>query len=319
MGIDIGRLGYIALAIEDTPFTGESTPDVFLNYSGDPTLRERHEPLPVEHSLARRELMANSFPGKKWGEGDVPIHFDIVKAGYLFKMALGDEVLATGTPNVHTLYPTVSGNTPRTATLWYGRSSNDVQKFVGATIDTLEMTVADGLAGLTASFQSKAPAADSAPTLTTTSGTIFGFKDYTLKFGTTLANAAGQSATPANEFRLSIQNNIERLYRSGSNDVSTIRTKNLAVEGSYTLYFDSTTDRDAFMNLTKRALIATFTGNTNESVALNIARIVLTEAEISTGLDDFFIIQGTFQAELDTAQVPNLMNAVFSNGKATVY
>ena len=155
MAITIGRLGYLGLGIESAPGTANTSPDVYLPYT-DISLRGHHEPIEVIGATTSRHQQKDSVVGKKWGEGDVAIDLDVVNSGYLFKMALGQEVLVTGTPNTHTFYTTVSGNTPKTATLIQGRDT-DVQQYTYGAIDELNIEVSDALATATASIMTPAP------------------------------------------------------------------------------------------------------------------------------------------------------------------
>jgi hypothetical protein len=294
MSISIGRLGYLGLGIESN--AGDAVgAAIYLQYTEN-SMRGHHEPIEISASKAARVMDKNSVVGKKWGEGDIAIFADIRSSGYLWKLALGNEALATGTPNNHTFYTTVSGNTPKTATLIYGRGT-DVEQYVYSAIDELNMEVSDGLVAMSASIQSKFPTNQAAQTFTTTSGTYLSFKDMSVKFGANLSAANGGSATAINDLSVTIANNLETIHRSGSSDVSVIRNKGLRVSGSYTLYFESTADKNAYYNLEKRAMEIIFTGNTNEQMRIRVPRFRLDEGEISTGLDDFFVISANWVAE----------------------
>lgn len=316
MAITIGRLGYAGFGLEGTPGTPVAA-GVYLPYT-DISMRGHHEPLEVQGATTSRNMDKDSVVGKKWSEGDLKIDLDVVNSGYLFKMALGNEVLATGTPNNHTFYATVSGNTPKTATVIFGRDT-DVEQYSFVACDELSMEVSDGLGTLSASMRGKFPTVGATQTVTTTSGTVFSFKDMAVQFGTTLTTATSASATELNEISLSVANNVEVIHRSGSADVSTIRTKGMKVSGSYTVFFDSETDKNAYYNLSKRAMIITFTGNANEQLRIRIPRFRLSEGEISTGLEDFFVLKGSFVAEDIVDSGCRLMDVRLQNDKSTVY
>lgn len=325
MAIDIGRTGSLGLAVENVAGYAITTMDVYLECAEMPTLRGHHEPLENISSKSSRFIDKNSVIGKRWTEGDVQILADVVNSGWLWYLALGNELLTTGTPNYHTFYPTVSGNTPKTATLIYTRGSTDVEQYAYAAMDELTLEIPNGeLATLSASFQAQFPTTGAAQTVTTTSGTFLSFKDYFIQFGTTLTVANAAAATPISEFSLTLSNNLEVIHRSGSADVSTIRSKGMKVEGSYTLFFDSITDRDAYYALQKRAMIVTASGNLNENMQIRIPQFRLNEAEVSTGLDDFYTIQGEFVAEdvIDASiagQVTRLIDVKLGNTKSTTY
>lgn len=316
MAISIGRLGSLGLGIESTPGDAVAA-SVYLPYTEN-SLRGHHEPLEVISSKASRHMDKDSVVGKKWSEGDVAIDLDVVNSGYLWKLALGNELLVTGTPNNHTFYTTVSGNTPKTATLIYSRDT-DVEQYVFSAIDELSMEVSDGIATMSASFMGKFATTGAAQTPTTTSGTVFSFKDMNVKFGATLSEASGNDATAMNDLSLTIANNVEVIHRSGSADVSTIRTKGLRVSGSYTLFFDSETDKNAYYNLNKRAMEITFTGNANEQLRVRIPRFRLSEGEVSTGLDDFYVVNAEFVAEDVIDSGVRLIDVRLQNSKSTAY
>lgn len=316
MSISIGRLGYFGLGLESSPGSAVAA-SVYLPYT-DMSLRAHHEAIEDIASKTSRLMDKDSVVGKKWGEGDVAINLDVKNSGYLWKMALGNEMLESGTPTSHTFYVTASGNTPKTATVIMGRET-DVEQYAFTALDELNMEVSDGLATLTASLMSQFPSVGATQTVTTTSGTIFSFKDLGVRFGTSLTDAASASATPVNDLSLTIANNIEVIHRSGSADVSTIRTKGIRVSGSYTVFFDSETDKNAYYNLNKRAMELRFTGNANEQLRVRIPRFRLSEGEISTGLDDFFVVSAEFVAEDVIDSGCRLIDVRLQNDKTDVY
>lgn len=324
MAIDIGRLTQVGFALESVALTPESSPAVYLEPSDAITLQAKHEPIPVEHATGSRLMDVSSVKGKQWSEGDLPINLDVVKSGYLFKLALGNEILATGTPNTHTFYTTVSGNAAKTATMWVKRSAADEERYSVA-CDNLTLNVTDGLGTVTASLMGAFPSASATASYTTTSGTIFAFPNYMAKFGSTLTTAAAASATPLTNFQLTIANNIELIHRSqstagtGSFNVQAIRTKDFKVSGSYTLFFEDEAHYQEYKNHNKQAMIVSFYGNTNEQLDIKIPRIRLEDATIETGLSDFYAVTGNFVAEDVIDSGVRMLNVIASNGKSTAY
>lgn len=318
MAVAIGRLGYVGIGIESSPGTPVA-PTTYIPYT-DVTLRGHHEPIEQIYAKTSRIMDSDSVLGKRWGEGDIAMDLDNTNSGFLWLCALGKEVLATGTPNYHTFYPSVSGNltTGSTATLVLGRDT-DVQQYAHSMIDELTLEVSDGLATLSSSWMTGFPATQAAVSPTTTSGTYMSFKDLSVQFGNTLTLAGAAGATAVNSFSMTIANNLEVIHRSGSSDPSLIRTKGLRVSGSYTLFFDSVTDRDAYYALSKRAMIATFTCGTNESVRIRIPQFRLSEGEISTGLDDFFVINCDWVAEDEIDSGVRLIDVRLANQRNSVY
>ncbi len=285
----------------------------------DNTLRGHHAPLENISSRTSRLIDSDSTLGRRWAEGDCEILADVVNAGYLWKLALGNELLVTGTPNYHTFYTTVSGNTPLTATLINSRGTTDVEQYTYASINDLTFDVAEKLATLKATWQAQYPSSGSAQTVTTTSGTVLAFKDYFVQFGSTLTTATANPTSPMNEFSLTLANNLEVIHRSGSANVSVIRTKGFKASGKYTLYFDSVTDRDAYYALNKRAMIITASGNNNEELRIRIPQFRVNEAEIKTGLDAFYILTANFVVEDEVDSGARLIDVRLGNNKSSSY
>ena len=323
----IGRLGYLGLAIEGTAGSAEATPDVFIPYIEN-SMRGHHEPLMDNSARASRVKDFTSVAGKQWGEGSVNMYLDATNAGYLLKMALGSEVRTekNTTPPVHdhALYPTVSGNAVTSATLWNYRGF-DVEQFTYASVDVCEIEVTtDGIATITTSMMSKVPTVVTAPSLTTTSGTIFTWKDMVAQFGSTVDTALSASATKLTNFKMTISNALALHYKSGSNSPDTITTGVLEVTGSYTMYFENATDRDRYYALTKQSMVISMTGaglgvgGYSERLQIVLKKVVLEDIEIETGLDDFYAITCNFRAEIDNAQA-GYVEMTLRNGKSTDY
>lgn len=318
MSITIGRLGSLGLGIESTPGEAVSAA-VYLPYT-DISLRGHHEPIEVISSKASRLMDTDSVVGKKWSEGDVTLDLDVVNSGYLFKMALGQEIIEGSSPYNHTFYTTVSGNAPTSATLIQSRGDTDIERYAYSSVNELAMEVpTDGLATIKSSFMGAFPVATGSQTVTTTSGTVVTFTSASMQFGNTLTAAGSAGATAINNFTMTVANNLEMIHQTGSADVSAIRTKGLRVSGSYTLYFDSTTDRNAHYALNKRSMIFTMTGNANESLRLRVPEFRLQEAEVSTGLDDFYVVAGDWVAEDDIDSGVRLVDVRLQNSKSSAY
>lgn len=314
----IGRIAAIGLALEDTQGSAEAAPDVYLPFNDGPNYDDKHEPLPIESSRSRREIDVDSKKGRIWSEGAIGIDLDVVNSGYLFKLALGNETLTTGSPNNHEFHTSVSGNTPKTATLWVDRNT-DTRRFTGCAVDNLELAFEGDLATVTADFMGEDGTEAAGLTPVTTSGTVLCWANAAVKFGTTLVTADQASATPVNSFNLTVANNLEALFQSGQNTPTTIVNKGLKVTGSYVRFHEDVVDRDKFLAITKNSMIVTFTGNNDEEVRVRLAKIRLDTNEIGGDNDDLIISTGSFTAEVDTAQVPNQLDIRLQNDKADVY
>lgn len=326
MAEKIGRLGYLGLSIEATAGSAEGSVDVFVPYIEN-NLRGHHEPLADISARTTRVKNYGSVAGKRWGEGDVTMYLDSQSAGYFLKLAFGTEARTSKntTPPVHDhlFYPTVSGNAALSATLWDYKGV-DTEQYTYAAIDTCEIEVTnDGIATIKASIMGKAPATVSAPALTTTSGTLYTWKDMSVQLGSTVATALAASATKIVNFKVTIANNLSLNYKSGSNQPDTLTYGPVEVKGEFQLFFENVTDRDAYYNLTKRSLIVTLTGANlgsgfGERLQMVFKKIMLEDIDMETGLDDLYAIKANFVAEWDQDQA-GYVEATLRNGKATDY
>lgn len=327
MAEKIGRLGYVGLQIEEVSGVAEGAPDIFIPFTEN-SLRGHHEPLFDNASHASRVRDYKSVQGKKWGEGSVAMYLDSVNSGYLMKMALGQETLNTlsASPPVHDhhMYPTVSGNAAKTATLWDYKGV-DVEQYAGMAVDVAEVEITtDGIAIINCSMMGKHPSTVTAPTLTTVSGTLYTWKDMNVKFGDTVVAAELASATKLTNMTFQVANNIEFNYKSGSNEPDTITTKQLEVTGNYTLFFENATDRDKYYNLTKKSMVVSLTGaglgtgGYSELLKFVFKRLTIEDMEYDTGLDDLYAITCNFRAEWDQDQA-GYAEATYRNQKSTTY
>ena len=326
MSEQIGRLGYLGLAVESDSGSAESSPDIYIPYIEN-SLRGHHEPLMDISARASRVKDYSSVEGKKWGEGSVAMYLDGSNSGYLLKMALGTEARTekNTTPPVHDhlMYPTVSGNAMTTATLWDYKGV-DVEQYTYGVVDTCEIEVTtDGIATLRAGILSQFPSTVTAPDLTTVSGTIFTWKDMNAYFGDTVADAEDSTAIKLNNFKVAVANNASLNYKTGSEQPDSISSGPIEVTGSYALYFENATDRDRYYDLKKQTCIVNLTGaglgsGYTERLQIVLKKIVIEDVDIETGLEDLFALTCNYRAEWDQDQA-GYVEATVRNGKADNY
>jgi len=321
MSLVTSRQGYLGFALESIAGTPEATPSVFLPTTEN-TIETKHEKLMDTSSRASRIMDHNSVSGKKWSEGDVGMYLDGTNTGYLLKAALGNEVKSDfqTTPNVdnHQFYVTASGNSPKTATTWnYRGATPAVRQSNRMSIDTLELEVTnEDIATITASFMGSEGIDVTAPDLTTTSGTVFTWCGASLQFGDTVAEARDATATKITNFKMSLTNNLELLYRSGDCTPDEITMGDAEVIGEYTLFFENDTELDAYINNSKRSMVMTLTGatigETTEQLEVVIERMFVEDKSIDTGQESLFAITSNYRAINDSPGqilVVNLRNA----------
>jgi len=317
MAIRQGREPFIGVGVENTAGTAVAVVK-YLPFVTC-TLRGMHEPMEDEAAKGVRERVWGAIPGRKRGEGDVEIYVDVENAPYFLVPALG--VVSSGTASGEaTVYEHVitrkTGSTPTTLTIYYN-DTQDTRKYTYGTVNTMELTVSDGLATISANILSKFPTSGTA-SLSVTEERILAFKDYTVKFGNgatgtaALADAAGNTATKLQNFTLRINNNAEAVYQSGDASCQDIALSQFEVDGDYTLFFESTTDRDHYETLLDsanpvRAMIVTFTGDSigsaeTEEIKIEIPNFHLRERNVDTAIAGFLTESPTFVAEYDPTE-----------------
>lgn len=326
MSLVIGRQGYLGLAIESVSGTPESSPSVFLPFT-DNSLEVMAEKYMDVSSRATRVMNYDSVAGRNWTEGDVSMYLDATNSGYLFKLGLGQEaktqVSANPAVDNHQFFVTASGNTPPTATLWNYRGSGPaVRQSSRMAINELSLEVTnDGLATMSAGWMGANSTTTSAPTLTTTSGTILSWRNGCLRFGETVAQAINATATKITNFQMTVSNNVELLYRCGSGNPDGLVTGAVEVTGSYTLYFEDDTHLNYYINNSKQAMVLTLEGanlgGVNEQLQICFDRVIIESKTIETGQDSLFAITATYRAIQDTNKQLVVVN--LQNGKTTVY
>ena len=291
MSLFIGRKNWLGIAIESNPGVPVSPVD-YLPFT-DCDLSGKMSPIPeLQARGIRDEQGENSRIGKKWGAGTLKTILDPTLAPYLLGLAMGD----FGTPvsqgdgvYLHT-FTRKADNTPKTASLTYYRGV-DQQLFTYSVINSLELAFSDGMVDLSADVISRFPVNSVSGTLTTTSGVLFTFRDANIKFGSDLTEAVSGTELKIRDFSLKIENNSEQFFVVGNNDVDSIANKKFAVNGKFSLNFENTDQRDIFRNLTKKAMIVTFTGNgigggLNEFVKIRIAKMRFENYTPKFPLDD---------------------------------
>jgi hypothetical protein len=322
MALKQGRQGFLGLGIESTPGTSVAATTTVPFVAN--TIKGKHE---IQKDIAARASRAQNYTsvtGKQWGEGDVTVNIDTLNSGFLLKLATGTEIVNTiSAPNVydHIFYTTISGNTPLTATL-YNYQGVDTQQFASMAVDKLTLEVKDSLMTGKVGFKGFFPT-NGSYTATTVSGTLLNFNDYQIQLGSTLIAAGASSKISISDFMLSIDNNAEVIFESGQARASRVAWKELKVTGSFTRFFETTTDRDNYYNLNKQSLVVTCSGNalgtsSTESLTINLAKLAYTDSEVTTGLEDFYAIKTTFDAEVDVIQGKQY-DIVLRNFRSTSY
>lgn len=254
-----------------------------------------------------RNETSDSRIRRKYSKGSLGVVPNVKNAAPLFYLALG--TLGTAGPSdsayTHTITPQDANASMKTATIILEDGGVVTERFANCACNSLNLEVADDYAKLTADFLGGFPDTSTLSESFTTP-TEFAYSDYTAKFGTSLSNAASQSATPLRGFTLNINNNIllDEAFLSGAVTPTVWIAGRLQVTGSYTLQFADTTELDKYKANTKNALILSFTGaligsSSVETLTLKLGKLVLTNPPLEYNLDGLVMLKQEFTVEHD--------------------
>ena len=255
-----GRRGWVGLAKETTAGV-PVTPAMYLPFL-ECTMQEDFVKLADNSARGIRDIQGeNSVVGKKSGKGNLKVVLEPDNIPLLFGATMGIFTSDTNEGNgVYThLVSRDADNLPLSLSLTFDRVQ-DRQLFTYCVVDKAQIEFSDGMAMATFDTLSRCPVTTASGTLTTASGTLFSFKDATVQVGSTLTVAQTAAAFRVKDFKLSVNNTAELVYVVGNNDVDSIAHKNFEVSGTVTLYFENTTQRDAYRNNSKNAMVVTLNG-----------------------------------------------------------
>lgn len=259
----------------------------------------------------RRIETSDSMIRRRYAQGQLAVVPNVDIMPYLFGMALGTVSSQADTPvsgtDTHTITVQNAHASMKTATVLAEQGSTVTERYSNVVCNSLTLEVSDDYAKATMEMIGKFPDTGTV-TESYTKETEFAYHQYTAKFGTSLSNAAGNTATPLKSFNLTINNNVQldEAFLSGSNQPADggLFAGRLQISGSYSLHFTDTTELDKYKANTKNAMIVEFvgaiiTGSTTESIKINLGRVILTSAPKEYNIDGIVVLTQEFTVEYD--------------------
>lgn len=299
MSLQVARKGWIAVGPETTP--GVPVAQASNVYFVTETLEGMAKPLQNTAAYGIRDKVFTAVQGEKWGAGDVELNLDPNIAGYFVSAALGtvNTTTVSGSTKSHAMTQNQS-SVPKTLSLYLNRVV-DEQLFPYTAVKQLDVSFSvDKLATMKAGIISQFPSDNTSGTVSQVAETLYTWGTASLQFGATNTAASNAAATPVTDFTLTINNNSEAIFESGQYTATRVAHKDFDVKGTWTEYFESTTDRNNYYNTSFQALIAKFlgagTGATQEKMQFNLFNIYPDTFSVETGLDNFFIEKAAFVA-----------------------
>lgn len=269
-----------------------------------------------------RNMSSNSMIRRKYSQGSVGFVPNPTVMPYFLSLALGGVSSASivdGT-YTHTFSVNNTNATPRTATFTIEEGAIGGRSYLNCVCNSLNFEVSDDYAKCTAELIGQSSASDTFSE-SFANATEFAYHQMTVKFGTTLTNADGASATPLKAFTLNINNNVllDEAFLSGSTDITdgNLVMGRLEITGSYTLHFENTTELAKYQANTKNACVVTLTGAvvgggaTTEKVTFRLGRLILTKPPVEYNIDGLLVLTQEFTVEYEATDLE--MGATVTN------
>ena len=309
MGKTGGNQVNIGLGIESLAAPGVAVAETIFPKWTDFSLQGVAEKEMFVSSRGIRNESSDSFIKRKYSAGSIGVVPNVANAPYFFNLALGS--LTTATPETgvyeHTIIVQNTNASMITATVTAEEGAIQTAQYTNIVCEALNLEVSDGYAKMTLELIGQFPTTDTI-TEAYTVETEFAYPDMTAKFGTTISNAGGASATPLKAFTLNTVNNVQldEAFLSGSNEITNgcLVAGKFKATGSYSLHFADTTELDKYKANTKNACIVSFIGaqigaTEFEEIQINLGRLVLTSPPIEYAIDGLLILTQEFEVEYD--------------------
>lgn len=297
----------VGVGIETTPGTPVAA-SVFPKWL-DFSLQARSEKEMFQGQRGIRNLTSNSMIKRSYSAGAISFVPNVKSIVPFLYAALGSlsSSSVSDSAYTHTITVQQAAASMKALTVLAERGGEVTERFSNVVVNSFSLEVSDGYAKATADLIGGAPDT-STLSESFSQETEMAYKDLTLKFGTSLSNAAGNSATPVRSFSFTHDNqvDIENAFLTGANTpiAGGFTAGPLKVTGSYTVAFSGTTELDLYKANTKRALIAEFTGaligsSSLEKITFKFGKLVLTSEPIETTIGGLVMIKQDFEVEYD--------------------
>ncbi len=300
--LNIGRQGFAGIGLQ----SAAQVPAAIADYAPF-TMFDLHgvtEQIKIPHATGVRDSNFSSVLGKQYSEGGFEDYVDNKIFGYFAVAALGTVGVSSQGSGVykHTVTRNDS-NTPQYLTITNDRVV-DRQNYYDVAVDELEVSVGTDISAFKAKMSGNFPQTTTSGSATTASGNLMTFRNAQFAFGASVTAAQAAANLKTHDFKLNIKNNVEVVHAHGSGLPRSINNKNFEVSADFQLYFENTTDRDAYYAQSKQAASLQFIGNGigggfNEFVKFNMYQVSLEGFELETGLDNYYAEKVKLSGEYD--------------------
>lgn len=301
----------VGIGVESAAAPGTAVAEAYFIPWLDFSLQAVSEKSMFKASRGVRNETSNSMIKRKYAEGSIGFVPNVEVAPFFFSLALGSVATATASGESavyeHTFSVQNTNVSVKTATISVEEGGVQTAQYTNVVCNSLNLEVSDDYAKMTAELIGKFPGSDTISE-SYSQETEFAYHNMTAKFGTSFANAAGQTATKLKSFNLNINNNIllDEAFLSGSNEIVSggLIPGRLTVTGSYSLHFEDTTELAKYKNNTKNALLVSFQGAAigiaeTEEILVKLGKLILTKAPVEYNIDGLLVLNQEFEVEID--------------------
>jgi hypothetical protein len=311
----------VGLGIESYAAPGVAVAETVFIPWADFSIQAIAEKAMFSSARGLRNMASNSMIRRRYSQGSIGFIPDVKTMPYFLSLALG--VSSSGGSDsayTHTFTVNNTNATPRTATLSVEEGGIQTAQYLNMVCNSLNFEVSDEYAKATAELIGGFAGTDTISE-SYANETQFAYHQYTAKFGTSLSNAAGNSATPLKSFSLSINNNVllDEAFLSGTNTISAggLVMGRVQITGSYSLHFENTTELAKYKANTKDALIVKFEGaligvSSKETIEFKLGRLVLTNPPVEYNLEGLLVLNQEFEVEYEATDL-ELTGIVINN------
>jgi len=256
-----------------------------------------------------RNMASNSMIRRRYSEGSMSCIANTENAPYLFGLALGSVSSGSITDSAYTHTITVQNAhaSMKTATVLLEQGGEVTERFANVVMNSLNFEVSDNYATMTAEMIGGFPDTGTV-TESFTTNDEFAYHQMSAKFGTSISNANGNSATPIKSFALNINNNVllDEAFLSGANTPTAggFIAGRMQITGSYSLQFDGLAELNKYKANTLNSMEVTFTGSligstSAHQIIFEVADMVLTAPPKEISLDGIIILTQEFEVSFD--------------------
>lgn len=304
-----GTQVHVGIGMESAAAPGVAVAEAYFIPWADFSLQGVSEKEMFTSARGIRNSASNSMIRRKYSQGSVGFVPNVEVAPFFLALALGS-VASSGISDsayTHTFTVQNANASMRTATVTVEDGGVQTAQYLNCVCNTLNLEVSDGYARMTAELIGQFPTTDTVSE-SYSRETEFAYHQMTVKFGTSISNAAGNSATPLKSFALNINNNVllDEAFLSGSNGITDggLVAGRFQATGSYSLHFENTTELAKYQDNTKNAAIVTFEGaligaTSKETIQFKLGRLVLTSPPVEYNLDGLLVLNQEFEIEFD--------------------